>query len=118
MTVPHTVLEQIIARILKYITEYNDSIPMQPATLTRFHSRAAPAISIADYLKRIIQFASVEKACLLILLVYIDRVCARQRVFTLSSLTVHRFIIAAITGSLHYVVNPFIDVFSKCEGAL
>jgi hypothetical protein len=97
----------MIADMLRRIIEHNDKIPVQPSTLTRFHSRAPPAISIADYLRRIVQFASVEKAVLLTLLVYIDRVCEKRRVFTLSSLTVHRFLIAAVTVSAKALCDSY-----------
>ncbi|CAG8456382.1 4919_t:CDS:2 [Ambispora gerdemannii] len=85
--------------MLVRLIAHNDQIPLTPANLTRFHSRAPPIISIEDYLRRIIRYTSVERACLLIILIYIDRVCERHRTFTISSLTVHRFIIAAITVS-------------------
>ncbi|KAJ1673021.1 Pho80p cyclin, partial [Spiromyces aspiralis] len=54
-------------------------------------------IPVLDYIQRIIKYTNLEPACLLILLIYVDRVCERNKLFTISSLTVHRFIIAAIT---------------------
>ncbi|KAI9220352.1 cyclin-domain-containing protein [Blastocladiella britannica] len=89
------------------LMNHNDQIPVTHTNLTRFHSRAAPGISIADYLRRIIKYASVERACLLALLLYIDRVCERHRSFTISSLTVHRFIIAAVTVSAKAICDSY-----------
>ncbi|KAG1715610.1 hypothetical protein ID866_1534 [Astraeus odoratus] len=66
-------------------------------SLTRFHSRTIPSISVLDYLRRVIKFTKVEKTCLLLTLHYVDQICARTPLFTLSSLTCHRFIIASIT---------------------
>ena len=40
---------------------------------------------------------SHKKSCLLLTLHYVDQICARMPLFTLSSLTCHRFIIASIT---------------------
>lgn len=93
--------------MLTRIARHNDQIPVSQANLTRFHSRAPPAISIGDYLRRIVQFASVEKACLLSLLIYIDRVCERHQSFTISSLTVHRFMITAITVSAKSLCDSY-----------
>jgi hypothetical protein len=87
----------MISDMLTRIASHNDRIPVTPPSLTRFHSRAPPAISIPEYVHRIVQFAGVEKACLVLLLVYIDRVCDRHAQFSISSLTVHRFLITAIT---------------------
>jgi hypothetical protein len=86
---------------------HNDQIPVTHTNLTRFHSRAAPGISISDYLRRIIKYASVERACLLSILIYIDRVCEKHRTFTISSLTVHRFIIAAVTISAKALCDSY-----------
>ncbi|KAJ3758846.1 cyclin-domain-containing protein [Lentinula raphanica] len=110
--VPMDDLVELIADMLERLMSHNDRIPLQPESLTRFHSRSAPGISILDYLKRIVRFTKVEKACLLITLHYIDQICARVPLFTLSSLTCHRFIIAAVTVSS----KGLCDVF--CNNAL
>ncbi|RKP25732.1 cyclin-domain-containing protein, partial [Syncephalis pseudoplumigaleata] len=86
-----------IAHVIDQLMVYNDRIPLDPQHLTRFHSRATPGITIADYLARIVRYTSLETACLLCILVYIDRVCASHPTFTLASLTAHRFISAAVT---------------------
>ncbi|KAJ3102188.1 hypothetical protein HDU97_000749 [Phlyctochytrium planicorne] len=90
----------LVAEILECLTAHNDLIPLNPTAITRFHSRRAPSISILDYLRRIVRHAAVDRSCLLSVLVYMDRVCARPSIrFNLSSLTIHRFLIAAITIS-------------------
>lgn len=89
--------------------------------LTRFHSRAPPAISVIEYLKRIVKYTNIEvrqlfllqsdslsdriflhqpfcinqKSPLLLLLPYLDAFCIQLPTFTLSSLTVHRFLITS-----------------------
>lgn len=85
--------------MLSRLISHNDLIPLTPSNLTRFHSRTPPNISLTDYLRRIVKYTSVEKSCLLILLIYIDRVCELHPHFTVSSLTVHRFLITAVTVS-------------------
>lgn len=82
--------------MLERLMGHNDQIPFLPESLTRFHSRAVPSINVLDYLRRIIKFTKVEKSCLLLTLHYVDQICARTPLFTLSSLTCHRFIIASI----------------------
>jgi hypothetical protein len=87
----------LIAEMLEKLTKYNDQITLTKENLTRFHSRKAPEISIYDYLKRIVKYAAIDKVALLSLLIYIDRICKKHRLFTISSLTVHRFIITSLT---------------------
>ncbi|KAJ3173328.1 hypothetical protein HDU87_007702 [Geranomyces variabilis] len=81
--------------MLQRLTALNDRIPLHNSTLTRFHSRGAPQISLVDYLQRIVRYAALEPICLLVLLIYIDRICNRSRTFIVSSLTVHRLVITA-----------------------
>ncbi|KAF7724125.1 hypothetical protein EC973_001309 [Apophysomyces ossiformis] len=93
-------LTHMIADMLGRLISHNDLIPLTPSNLTRFHSRTAPNnITLGDYLRRIVKYTSLEKSCLLILLIYIDRVCELHPQFTISSLTVHRFLITAVTVS-------------------
>ncbi|KAI8836119.1 hypothetical protein BC829DRAFT_447976 [Chytridium lagenaria] len=69
------VLIFLVAEILDCLTAHNDRIPICASSITRFHSRKPAPISIIDYLRRIVKHGAVN------------------------SLTVHRFIITAITVS-------------------
>jgi len=90
---------QLIALMLDRLISINDRIPLSPESISRFHSASVPQISILDYLRRIVRFTNLEKTCLLLILHYIDQICAREPTFTISSLTVHRFIISAVSLS-------------------
>ncbi|KAJ7251803.1 cyclin-domain-containing protein [Mycena haematopus] len=108
----------LIADMLERLMAHNDLIPLLPESLTRFHSRSAPGISVLDYLRRIVRFTNVEKSCLLVTLHYIDQICARMPLFTLSSLTCHRFIIASITVSSKGLCDTFCtnSLYAKVGG--
>ncbi|MCO5599816.1 hypothetical protein L7F22_053923 [Adiantum nelumboides] len=97
----------LVADMLNRLMTHNDSLPLHPSSLTRFHSRAAPGITILSYLRRIAKYTSLEKSCMLILLVYIDRVCQRIAGFTICSLTVHRFVCAAVVCSSKALCDAF-----------
>ncbi|KAJ8468698.1 hypothetical protein ONZ51_g9473 [Trametes cubensis] len=101
------VLVQLIADMMERLMAINDQIPLSPESLTRFHSRAPPGISILDYLRRIVRFTRAERSCLLITLHYIDQVSARMPIFFLTSLTCHRFVIAAIAVSSKCLCDAF-----------
>lgn len=68
-----TGLPRTPAAMLDRLIEHNDRIPLTSTSLTRFHSRAPPNISVRDYLLRIAKFTNVEACCLLILLPYVDK---------------------------------------------
>ncbi|PWN40927.1 cyclin-domain-containing protein [Ceraceosorus guamensis] len=97
----------LVADMLTRLTTHNDQLPLHPSALTRFHSRATPAISIESYLHRIARYTSLDKSCALILLVYIDRVCERMEGFTVCSLTVHRFVCAAVVCASKALCDAF-----------
>ncbi|KAF7298137.1 Cyclin-domain-containing protein [Mycena chlorophos] len=112
------ILVILIADMLERLIAHNDLIPLLPESLTRFHSRTAPSISVLDYLRRIVRYTNVEKSCLLLTLHYIDQICARMPRFTLSSLTCHRFIIASITVSSKGLCDTFCtnSLYAKVGG--
>jgi len=115
---PVDYLVQLIADMIDRLMSHNDLIPLLPEALTRFHSRSAPSITILDYLKRIVRFTNVEKSCLLIVLFTIDQICARKPLFTLSSLTCHRFVITSITVSSKGLCDAFCpnNLYAKVGG--
>lgn len=87
----------LIASMLMELIRYNDAIPLRDGQLTRFHSRAPPGISVLDYLQRLTTHATLSPPILLSVVYYIDRLCAIYPAFTISSLTVHRFLITSAT---------------------
>ncbi|KAJ3243323.1 hypothetical protein HDU78_000640 [Chytriomyces hyalinus] len=95
---PIEAIMTMIIELMDRLTTHNDNIPLSHANLTRFHSRAVPGISVSDYVRRIVKYASIEKAVVLLVLVYIDRICDLHNTFTISSLTSHRFLISALTA--------------------
>ncbi|KNZ77789.1 Nuc-1 negative regulatory protein preg [Termitomyces sp. J132] len=117
---PMDSLVHLIADMLQRLMAHNDQIPLSPESLTRFHSRSTPSITVLDYLKRIVRYTNVEKTCLLITLYYIDLICSRIPLFTLSSLTCHRFIIASITASSKGLCDTFCtnNLYAKCTREL
>ncbi|KAL9711727.1 Pho80p cyclin [Leucoagaricus gongylophorus] len=104
--------------MLQRLMNHNDKIPLSPENLTRFHTRSIPSISVLDYLKRIVRFTNIEKACLLLTLHYIDQISARQPTFIFTSLTCHRFIISAITASSKGLCDAFCtnQLYAKVGG--
>ncbi|MCJ1276060.1 hypothetical protein MMC21_003865 [Puttea exsequens] len=90
-------LVSLISNMLLELIRFNDEIPLKDGRLTRFHSRAPPGIGVKDYLQRLTTHATLSPPILLSMVYYIDRLCALYPAFTISSLTVHRFLITAAT---------------------
>lgn len=97
----------LISGMLLQLISHNDTIPLHPADLTRFHSRAPPGISVEAYLRRLAKYTTLDKPCMLIILIYIDRVCERMDGFTICSLTVHRFLCASVVCASKALCDSF-----------
>ncbi|KAI9789732.1 MAG: hypothetical protein M1835_001457 [Candelina submexicana] len=108
----------LISNMLMELVRFNDDIPLKDGRLTRFHSRAPPAISIHDYLLRITTYATLSPPILLSMVYYIDRLCALYPAFNISSLTVHRFLITAATVASKGLSDSFWtnSTYSKMGG--
>ncbi|RKP35658.1 cyclin-domain-containing protein, partial [Dimargaris cristalligena] len=102
-----TDLIRLVAGMLDQLIAVNDRIPFERDHLTRFHSRTAPNISVVDYLTRIVRYTRLENSCLLLILVYIDWAPGTMPVFHISSLTVHRFLITAVTISAKAICDYY-----------
>jgi hypothetical protein len=87
----------LISSMIMELINYNDKIPLNEGRLTRFHSRTPPRISVRDYLQRLTTHATLPPPILLSMVYYIDRLCALYPAFTVSSLTIHRFLITSAT---------------------
>ncbi|KAF2811661.1 cyclin-domain-containing protein [Mytilinidion resinicola] len=97
----------LISDMLMELVRLNDGIPLQDGQLTRFHSRAPPGISVRDYLNRLIVHATLPPPILLSMVYYVDKLCALYPAFTISSLTVHRFLITAATVAAKGLSDSF-----------
>lgn len=115
----------LIADMISELIETNDNLPLRDVVLTRFHSRfvytliphallscsylsrTPPGISVIDYLQRLAKHATLSPPLLLSMVYYIDRLCSLYPAFSITSLTVHRFLITAATVSAKGLSDSF-----------
>lgn len=106
---PRDDLIVLISRMLTHIISLNDEIDVKISSkqLTRFHSRAPPNISIYSYLSRLAHYSSLDNAILITLVYYIDLLSSTYPVFSINSLTVHRFLLTATTVASKGLCDSF-----------
>ncbi|KAL3952775.1 hypothetical protein ACCO45_012718 [Purpureocillium lilacinum] len=102
-------LVDMMAYMLGELIEMNDAIGLSSGSLTRFHSRSVPGITVATYLHRLATHATLTPPLLLAMVYYIDRLCAMYREFNINSLTVHRFLITAATVAAKGLSDAFLS---------
>jgi hypothetical protein len=61
---PTDTLMLLISHMLNLLIQHNDQVVLTPDALTRFHSRAAPGISVLEYLRRIVKYTNMEVSCI------------------------------------------------------
>ncbi|KAJ5982018.1 cyclin-domain-containing protein [Penicillium sp. IBT 35674x] len=90
------------------ITNINDKLHSHQNQLTRFHSRSPPQISVHSYLQRLVTHANLSPPILLSMVYYIDLLCEMYPTFTVSSLTIHRFLIVSATVASKGLSDAFL----------
>lgn len=91
------ILIMLITDMVMELININDKIALHQNQLTRFHSRSPPHISVYSYLQRLVTHAHLPPPILLSMVYYIDLLSDMYPAFTVTSLTIHRFLIVSAT---------------------
>lgn len=83
-------LVEILSLILGAILKQTDSQYTEPYQ-SGFNAKSVPAISVRDYLFRIAKCSQCSDECLILALIYIDRIIERNSKFVIKSINIHRY---------------------------
>eukprot|EP01031_Cornospumella_fuschlensis_P018159 gene18159-22228_t len=88
-------LDCVVADVLTQIIRKNRHL--QPAAqscafFSKFQSSYEPEVGVLSYLQRLRQHGQLSDACLILMLIFVDR-CVETRGLVLSSLNVHRLVL-------------------------
>lgn len=86
--------------------------------VSQFHSTRPPAISIAEYLKRIRKYFVCSDECFVMALVYVDRLSKMESSIPVCKLTVHRLLLISVmvAAKFHDDVYYSNKYYSKVGG--
>ena len=79
----------IVASVLNKILQETDQI--QDHLQTSFNAKSVPSISIKDYLLRIARCSKCSAECVILALIYLDRLTERNEKFMIKSINIHRY---------------------------
>merc|ERR1711874_432897 len=71
--------------------------------VTIFHATQVPQVGLADYLRRIAAYYPCSDQCLVLGLIYIDRLLVKHSQFVVSGLSIHRLVATAMTLSSKFL---------------
>jgi len=91
----------IVRALAKVLTQLT-VLDCRPKRLTPFHSVRAPQLSIHEYLNRIATYFMCSDECLVLGLVYIDRVMKWRPEFGINCLSIHRVLVTSVMLAAKY----------------
>ena len=111
-------LVKIISELLVDICEEGKSnIDSKSALIKSFISKKIPAISIKEYIERILKYSKAFKEIVIIILIYLDTICAKNKIY-LNYNNIHKFIFAAFIVAIKFYEddNYSISYYAKLGG--
>jgi len=109
---------ELISDLLSNICEENKKKNEQKNLLLKsFNNKNIPSISIKDYLFRLIKHTQINESTIIIILIYIDRICNINHFF-LSYYNIHKLILAAFILAIKYNEDNYYSMifYSKLGG--
>jgi hypothetical protein len=109
------ILSDLLTDICEENTGERDTNP--PTLIKPFLSKSIPAISIKNFFERIVKYTKIENSTLILILVYIDRLCDKQK-FRLNYFNIHKIIISTMIIAIKYNEDEYFDqnFYSKVGG--
>lgn len=109
---------KIIAELLTDICEESTTTQDTNNVLIKpFLTKKIPSISIKQFFERIVKYTKLENSTLVLILIYIDRLCDIQK-FRLNYYNIHKIIVAAMIIAIKYNEDDYFDsiFYSKVGG--
>ena len=109
---------EIISGLLVNICEDNKTKKNPKNYLLKsFTNKNVPSISIKDYLFRLSKYAKVNESTIILVLIYIDRICKINH-FILTSYNIHKLILAAFILAIKYNEENYylMDYYARLGG--
>ena len=113
-----TGLLKIIAEVLEDICEQSKIKNDENLFLVKsFMTKKRPNISIYDFLKRLYKYSKVSENILILVLIYIDRLCHNRKI-CLNYFNIHKLILASFVTAIKFVSDEFysLEFYSKLGG--
>ena len=109
---------EIISDLLNNICQENKSKKQRQNFLFKsFINKNIPSISVKDYIFRLVKHSKINESTIIILLIYIDRICKINNFF-LTYYNIHKLILAAFIIAIKYNEDNYYSmiIYSKIGG--
>ena len=109
---------EIISDLLNNICQENKSKKQRQNFLFKsFINKNIPSISVKDYILRLVKHSKINESTIIILLIYIDRICKINNFF-LTYYNIHKLILASFIIAIKYNEDNYYSmlIYSKIGG--
>lgn len=108
-------LVKALARVLTQLASFGKD---RPLVATGFHAVKPPSLDIESYLARINHFFCFSEACLVLGIVYIDRLMKLHPEFVVSPLSIHRLVATSMSVAAKFFDDDFFanSYYSRVAG--
>ena len=110
---------ELVSDLLKSICDKNESKSMNlnQSIIKPFTTKTSPAISIKNYLMRITKFTKMEESTMILILIYIDRICNYNNI-QLTYKNIFELILASTIVAIKFNedVHYSLEVYAKIGG--
>lgn len=116
-TVPLKTIE-IISDLLNNICEENkDKTENIDKNIKPFMTKNIPSMPIKDYLIRLCQFTKINESTIILILIYIDRICNFNK-FTLTYRNIYKLLLSSMVVAIKYNEDNFYssEIYAKIGG--
>lgn len=97
----------LISSMINELIQFNEQMAPHHSQQTRFHSCSPPEVSVHDYLQRLTTHAQLSPPILLSMVYYLHWLCILYPAFTVSSLSIHRFLVVSTTVASKALSDSF-----------
>ena len=109
---------KIISDLLTDICEEGKSNPEEKLKLLKpFISKKIPSITIINYIERLFKYSKASENIMILVLIYIDRICANQKI-NLNYYNIHKIILASFIVSIKFYEDDYysLSFYAKLGG--
>ena len=109
---------KIISELLTDICEEGKSnIDSKLALIKPFISKKIPSISLTDYIERLLKYSKAFKEIIIIILIYLDTICAKHKI-NLNYYNIHKLIFAAFIVAIKFHEDEYysFNYYAKLGG--
>ena len=109
---------KIISDILTDICEEGKSNPEEKLKLLKpFISKKIPSITIINYIERLFKYSKVSENTMILVLIYIDRICANHKI-NLNYYNIHKIILASFIVTIKFYEDDYYSLafYAKLGG--